>query len=111
MHRISDHPVYRCTIPKKLIKDNPIERNIIFWLNKKNQIVISPLSRGFERVNGIFIPSHFHSNGHSFSIILPRRVMDSFIHQNNLKSAYPAQGIANKDSFKIIANNGDFVLF
>lgn len=102
---------YRCTIPKKLFGNTPLERDIIFWLNKKNQIVISPSSKDFKQINGIFIHSHLQSNGHSYYVIFPDRVLESYIRLNNLKSGKRPHLIENKDSFKIISKNEDFVLF
>ncbi len=102
---------YRCTIPKKLFRNRLPERDIIFWLNKKKQIVISPLSQNFEQVNGIFIHSHLQFNGHSYYIIFPNRVLGSYIHLNNLKSGKQPQIIDSKDFFKMLAKNEDFILF
>ena len=102
---------YRCTIPKKLFKDKLPDRDIVFWLNKKKQIVISPLSKDFERVNGIFIHSHLHTNGHSYYIIFPDRVLESYMRLNNLKSGKRPQAIDSKNSFKILVKNEDFILF
>ena len=102
---------YRCTIPKKLFRDNPPKKEIIFWINKKKQIVISPRSKDLKQVNGVFIPSRLHSNGSSYYVILLDRIIDSYIHHNGFKSANFPNIIENKSTFKIICEKEDFILF